>query len=101
MVYAFGPEERGGSIVDHLYLQIINSDSGEKIGPRITLHQPHERDFNSYSQNVAIDPSGKFVVFEDSSLFFLKLNSSGRKKGLLKNLVPNKTISGIDLLVEN
>lgn len=100
LVYAFGPEERGGSIVDHLYLQIINSDSGEKIGPRITLYQPHEGDFNSYSQNVAVDPSGKFLVFEDSNLFFVQLDSSGRKKGSLKKLVPDKTISGIDLLLE-
>jgi hypothetical protein len=101
LVYAFGPEERGGSIADHLYLQLINSDTAEKMGPRITLYNPREFDFNSYSQNVGVDPLGKFVVFEDSNLFFLKLDSSGKKNGLLKNLVPGQTISGIDVLLEN
>jgi hypothetical protein len=101
LVYAYAPEERGGSIFDHIYLQVIDSDSGAKIGPRITLYNPQGGYLNSTSQNVAIDPLGKFIVFEDNNLFFLKLDSHGKKNGLLKNLVMDQTISGIDILLEN
>jgi hypothetical protein len=99
VVYVYRPEDRGGSIPDHLFLQVIDSDSGEKVGPRKTLYSPIEF---SFPQNLAaIDPLGKFVIFEDEDLMFQALDSNGAKKGALKTLVPNITLSGIDLLLEN
>lgn len=99
VVYVYRPEDRGGSIPDHLFLQAVNSDSGEKIGTRKTLYSPIEF---SFPQNlVGIDPLGKFVIFEDADLMFQALDSGGAKKGAIKILVPNITLSGIDLLREN
>jgi len=99
VVYVYRPEDSGGSIPDHLFLQVINSDSGEKIGPRKTLYSPIEFTF---PQNlVAIDPLGKFVIFEDADLMFQALDPSGARKGVAKALVPNVTLAGIDVLIEN
>jgi hypothetical protein len=89
----------GSQVKDRLFLQPIDSREGTRIGDPIQLAAGDNGDLTGL-QGLAIDPKGRFVIFETfQGLFFLGLDITGRASGIPK-LIAADTLDSVDVLLD-
>jgi hypothetical protein len=101
LVYLWSPQNGFSTQSNYLYMQQIDTKTGEKIGDTVLLYK------YKYMGGVALDPDGKFVMFTienldkrfhgKSGLVFLPLDSNGNRTGRAK-LIGRNAYGHIDIL---
>jgi hypothetical protein len=81
-----------------LFLQVVNSRTGKKMGERIRIASP----VFSLDQNAVIDPLGRFIVYAtENDVRYQALDVTGNRSGSPKTLVQQvRFLAGLDIIKE-